>query len=814
MSDKDTDGVALKEPEGGAGDAGPEDGAENPVLEKDGLAAVDDSDNPWNSASSNGKGSDGSASGGDKDEPEPGKPDAAAEQEAGAKEAGAKEAGAKDAHGKLDGSKAKDDGKPGTGEDNDKGKDAKPVSQAVQDLADLDESQLKELKDRKTEKDESGASLKDHVWMCLLVACQVFLIFWIVGTLIDSRPYTGLSVALVALAILVSFPVPKWIRVPTKAGLAFLGVALAFLVTSFHKGDVHLIPALPISLVWALTAMALWVAVLVTVLKVFFAKGRKASTVMIVLLIYPAVGLLSALVSYFGGAAPDGFTFKYLNSSPFALTTFLPWFIEPAMFFDVLLPLAAAAVFFRYEIRVLSNPAIEVKQHAGVFLGLGCLVLSLAGFMFDATSGDHATGLTNSIKSLAPTGNFLWREDEAVPVEQGAAAPPVAPAVEPAAPLAPPEPVPAPPEASAASDAAPTAPEPSTPAAPEAAPAAPVVEPAATPEPVPAAPGPAHGQSEAPVAQEAPSEAREAAPAPAEPAPPAPGSPVTDAGPDAPSAAAPAVAGGVAGGLAAGLAAGPGADGSPEPAHPAVAPDGTGAGAAPGQEEVTAGGLPVPAEIPAGSLTSTGGAPAEAPAETDPAQAGIVAESVPVSAEVPPEAGSVPVGEPREPVAAPAEAPDTDEPIPPENLPDIVPGATIGPDTTGYFDKPTAPSPFQLQGAGADAAAEPSAGPGAGEAASPEASGTAPAGASAAGEPIPAEAAQAGQNVSGTFAPPASDGSEVSDLRSENDGLRAQLSVQQGRIEELEERVLALERILALAVADARPEAGQGEGGR
>jgi hypothetical protein len=691
---------------------------------------------------------------------------------------------------------------------------SKPVSQAVQDLADLDEGQLKELKDRKDEKGGSGSSLKDHVWMFLLVLSEIFLIFWIIGTFLDNRPYRGLSVPLVALAMLVSFPVPKWIRVPTKAAVAFLGVAMAFLVTSLHDPNVHIIPALHISLVWALALAALWVTVLVAVLRIFIYKGRKASTVMIVLLLYTAVGLVSALGGYFGGSAAEGFTFSYLNNSPVGLTDSLPWFIEPAMFFNVLLPLAAALVFFRYEIRVLSDPAVATKHHAGLFLGLGCVILALAGFMFNLTTGDHLPGLASSIREI-PEGT-LWKKGESAPAVPAAhRAVPAAPAASEAAPPTPvappaaleaapsgPETVPSTPETTPAapeavpSVAAPVAPDSApavtetVPAAPDAVPSAPEAVPAApavvppTPEATPAAPG-AVPFVAAPAAPEAAPAVSEAIPAAPEAAP-----AVSETVPAAPEAA-PAVSETV-------------------PAAPEAAP------AVPVALEA------VPTAPVAAPLASA--APEAAPEASPPGHMAVpsasgapeAASAAPV--DIPPASGAseaVPV--------APVPSPVATEPGPalPRGLPLIQPGASLGPDTIVYpYDKESAPSPYYFPETVADPGQQAPAVSG-GEAPDSLNSMIGTPAAEGAGLPLespttpdaavaypPSDVTDisgsppvAGADLASVFNP--SPPAELDDLKRENETLRFRLVEQEDRLALLEARIQSIERILGHAAASA-----------
>ncbi|MDR2613122.1 MAG: hypothetical protein LBG06_09995, partial [Deltaproteobacteria bacterium] len=429
MSEKDTEDGALKEAgaenQENASESGPPSPlkAESPGHEMAESPASD-------KAGDGGPLADGSA----------GQTGGAKAGDAGAKEAKAAESGAGQAAevraGEVKAAEVRDS----------EGKARQPVSQAVQDLADMDEGQLKELKDAKAPKDakagENVYSPRDLVWLFLLVLNEVFLALWLIGTILADRPYEGLSVAVVGLFLVLSFPLFKWLRIPTKAGLAFLGTSVAFTVSSLHNPEVtnpgavlNLLPGLPFALIWSLTLSALWVSVLVSSLRLFGLRKHKLSIVPLLLLLYPAIGLFSALVSYFGGMIPQpwpGFTFGYLNQSPFALTTLLPWFIEPAIFFDVLLPLAAAAVFFRYEIKVLSDTAREGKHHAGLYLGLGCLFLTLAGFMFDATSGRHVQDVTGAIQRSIPSGNILVKSPEEAPV-------PAAPAEAAPAPAAPTE---------------------------------------------------------------------------------------------------------------------------------------------------------------------------------------------------------------------------------------------------------------------------------------------------------------------------------------------------------------------------------------
>ncbi|MDR2339535.1 MAG: hypothetical protein LBF40_05315 [Deltaproteobacteria bacterium] len=550
-----------------------------------------------------------------------------------------------------------------------------PVSQAVLDLsnAEGDTTETPQATQVTQPKVKKLGQAHETLWHIFAVVCQVFLLIWVVGSFVGNRPYnvTGLILALVV--ILLTFPKLSFLSAQTKGGLAFLGTSIAFTLTAFHNSDVSLLRILPIPLVWAILLLALWVYVFASVYHLFWANHRKLAIVFMVLLLYPVWGLLASIVGSFSAGAVPGpdapyFSLPHLNSSPQSLS-FLPWFLTPSMFFNIILPLAAAVLFFRYAIKVILSPGLSGRHFAGLFLALGCVFLVVTGFIDETYPQKAFESVHKIVGEQIPDHTLAWRTGEVYTGDQPA--PGASPALTPGA-----ESLVAPDAATPAPEAGAAPPEGSPPAASDAqAPAAADGSaPAAADGSAPAAAdgsAPAASDAQAPAASDAQAQADGSAQAPADGQAPA----AADGGEQGAAEGQAQAEGPADGEQAVTVAGSPVADDAPE-GSPSVSSPGEGAG-----DAAALGG-------------AAGAAAAEtlvASAEPGAQQAVPSAPTQPADRPAPAEQAAPPADDGSGGGAAPAEPGAQDIII---NMPHIQPGTSLGPDTTIYFDKEGAPSPF------------------------------------------------------------------------------------------------------------------------
>ncbi|MDR2461244.1 MAG: hypothetical protein LBE38_10810, partial [Deltaproteobacteria bacterium] len=295
------------------------------------------------------------------------------------------------------------------------------VSQAVQDLAGMDEETLKESKAAKKpskKKPEPEKGIRAHIWQLFLILNQFFLVLWVVGSIIRNRPYALISVALVILILLLSFQAFHFLKIQTKAALAFLGSSLALAITSLHNPDINLVFFVPLTIIWGLILLGLWIYCFISTCKTVTFQRKKTLIILSIFFAYTLLGLLAGLISFFSGST----TIKLdnLNNSPAVIGTVLPWLLKPSFFFAIILPLVSAVFFFRYQIKTLSSANTGTKHAAGVFLGLASIFLMIFGFMGLQGATENLPGVAASLKKLVPQGSIFWDESNVHPEDQPA----------------------------------------------------------------------------------------------------------------------------------------------------------------------------------------------------------------------------------------------------------------------------------------------------------------------------------------------------------------------------------------------------------
>jgi hypothetical protein len=597
------------------------------------------------------------------------------------------------------------------------------VSQAVIDLESAGDGPIESPKVTQVSQPKVKKLNQAHeaLWNFFTLLNLVFQVLWVVGSFIGNRPYSVTALILTIIFLLLSFPRMNFFTTQTKAGISFLGTSLALLITSLHTFDISLLYILPIPVVWAVVLVALWVYVFITVHALFWKNHRKLAIIFGVILLYPAWGLLAALIGYFSPET-KAFTLAHLDTSPKLLSDHLPWFLCPAIFFSVLVPLSAAILFFRYELKVLLHPNLTGRHYAGLFLGLGCILLFLCGFLEITFENKSFTALHTKVMEKIPVNTLFWRNSEVYAGNVGLSqamsqdlarafgqvkddAPPKAALPAAAAPAGadaavtasagtvPPEGGAAPPTPAPAAPAASVSPAPvdsaAAPAQPQATPEA-QAQPQATPEEelierdLLEAPDQAQAAPQSQLVDQAPAEAQAPAQVAAQPPaqPQAPEAQAPETTPPAPSA---------------GEGTAPASEPAPQASDPvSSSPEASTSESSPGALDAAAGAAALSAVAPS-AAGSEMLASSQAPGAGTSAAAPEAAPATPAEA--------APGATTQESVTPDAQK-ETGDNITVPNLegieikmPHIQPGYSLGPDTTIYFDKDEAPSPFYFDDA-------------------------------------------------------------------------------------------------------------------
>ena len=214
-------------------------------------------------------------------------------------------------------------------------------------------------------------------WFVLLVLSLASTAAWAVEAQLMGRPYNILAWGLLGLTILLSLVTTKFLRLPTRAGLAALGWSASFFISALYgpPADIFHIPA---ALPWGgvLVLIILWVAV-----AIWRKLGRYkvVDLILSVFLVYATLCPLWSIVdSYMMGQAL-ALNFDVLTASPTMITSNLPWFMWPmTVMIAVILPLAALLA-MGDQISALKHKG---KRHGGnLFLSLAFILLIPYGFL-------------------------------------------------------------------------------------------------------------------------------------------------------------------------------------------------------------------------------------------------------------------------------------------------------------------------------------------------------------------------------------------------------------------------------------------------
>ena len=342
-------------------------------------------------------------------------------------------------------------------------------------------------------------------WTLLLVLSLVSVAAWAGESEYSARPYHWVAWGLLVISLILTLPTAKFLRLPTRGGLAALCWSATFFISALSGPSEVTFRTVPMALPWAglLTMVMIWVGV-----AIWRKLGRYKviDIVLSVILIYAATSPLWCLVDNITGAQALNINFQTLSTCPELLTSRFPWYFWP-MTVTVAIILPLAAIFALWD--QFSAFRRRGGRHGGnFFLALAFALLIPYAFLTYAKAVEvhpqWAENIRGFIPGLTKMVSYGEGESEKYTLENRSAASELTQPAEPAAPA--PEPPPTAAPAPTEPAPAPTEPAPLLTAPPATEPAAPVP----TEEP---APSPSLSAPSAPALPPA------VVPAPAEPTP-------------------------------------------------------------------------------------------------------------------------------------------------------------------------------------------------------------------------------------------------------------------------------------------------------
>ncbi len=241
------------------------------------------------------------------------------------------------------------------------------------------------------------ATVPKFRWVLLFVLSLAAVLAWALEAQLSSRPYQWAAWIYLAATVIITVPTVKFLRLPTRAGLAALAWAGTFVVSALYGPAETVFSSVPAALVWSivLTMAILWILV-----AVWRKLGRYKALALIlsILLIYAALSPVwtlaqIVLTGYKALSFPD------LCASPYFISARLPWFIWPMSFCLGALVLGALLSLWDQ----CSSLRRKGARHGGnIFLALAFILLLPYGFLTFGQAVSEIPQLADGFRSLYP----------------------------------------------------------------------------------------------------------------------------------------------------------------------------------------------------------------------------------------------------------------------------------------------------------------------------------------------------------------------------------------------------------------------------
>lgn len=282
---------------------------------------------------------------------------------------------------------------------------------ASQALADKEEKKARKRGGR--DGAEKLVTIARFRWILLLVLSLASVTAWAVDAQYSNTPYNWPAWGFWAFTLILTLATGKFLRLPTRSGLAALCWAATYFVGALFGPQENIFREIPAALPWAgvLTLIALWVLV---------AIWRKLGRYKIIDILLGLVVLYAlfcpawALIDNITAGLALNLKFSVLSASPDFLTRHLPWFLWPMTIIILgVLPLAALFAFWD-QISALRRKG---ARHGGnFFLALAFLLLIPYGFLsFDQAVAECPEWAAFLRDNVYPEAKAYAREGRSAP---------------------------------------------------------------------------------------------------------------------------------------------------------------------------------------------------------------------------------------------------------------------------------------------------------------------------------------------------------------------------------------------------------------
>ena len=313
--------------------------------------------------------------------------------------------------------------------------DTPPESQVMQDIKEAGFTPEEAIAAAKaaqietTKKDKLPAeklvAIAKFRWILLFVLSLASVTAWAVEAEMSGRPYNWLAWGFLAATVVLTILTVKFLRLPTRGGLAALCWSGTFLISALYGPQETIFGHVPAALSWSglLTLIMLWTAVAIW-RKV--GRYKVVDLILAAILIYAALSPLWSLVDNIVAGYALSLHFSTLNASPAFITNSLPWVIWPmTICLIVILPLAALFALWDQ----FSALRRRGGRHGGnFFLALAFLGLIPYGFLAFDQAVKENMDIVRVLRSVYPAAAPWAREGMTVTPAVAAAPPTAAPA--------------------------------------------------------------------------------------------------------------------------------------------------------------------------------------------------------------------------------------------------------------------------------------------------------------------------------------------------------------------------------------------------
>ncbi len=244
-------------------------------------------------------------------------------------------------------------------------------------------------------------------WLFLLILSLAATLTWAIETQYSGRPYHWTAWGLFLAAVILTLPTAKFLRLPTRAGLAALGWSAAFFISALYGPQDTIFNGIPAALPWAglLTLIVLFAAVAIW-RKV--GRYKVIDLALALILIYAALSPLWSLIDNLSAGGALALKFEILSASPVRITSHLPWYLWP-MTVMVLGILPLAALFSLWD--QFSALRRKGARHGGnFFLALAFLGLMPYGFLCFDQAVSAQPGWAQALRAILPSASDYARE--------------------------------------------------------------------------------------------------------------------------------------------------------------------------------------------------------------------------------------------------------------------------------------------------------------------------------------------------------------------------------------------------------------------